>query len=265
MEELFARENLPSDHDPYTYHRLNFYVLLVIEKGNCVHRIDFQTCPLKEGECVLITPNQIHAFDPSHSFQGKLIVFTPSFLQKHVGSSTRDLLRLHFDYQPSGTALSYSPHLKQFEALYILFSSKENEFLPQQIAGYLSLFLLGLIQKKGELERPLQDNRSKEHFDTFRRLVSTHFPQSRDASWYAGQMSISYKYLNQVCKETIKLTAKAYIDRFIILEAKRYLVAHAQSIKEISFTLGFEEPTNFIKYFKKRVNLTPTEFRSEYI
>jgi AraC family transcriptional activator of pobA len=36
------------------------------------------------------------------------------------------------------------------------------------------------------------------------------------------------------------------------------------SIKEISYKTGFEDPTNFVKYFKKYAELTPIDFRKRY-
>jgi AraC-like DNA-binding protein len=36
------------------------------------------------------------------------------------------------------------------------------------------------------------------------------------------------------------------------------------SIKEIGYVMGFEEPTNFIKYFRKHEGVTPIEFRERY-
>ncbi len=40
------------------------------------------------------------------------------------------------------------------------------------------------------------------------------------------------------------------------------LVSTSLSVKEIAFALGFGEPTNFLKYFKKHTSLTPVEFRT---
>ena len=34
--------------------------------------------------------------------------------------------------------------------------------------------------------------------------------------------------------------------------------------KEISYKIGFEDPTNFVKYFKKYTELTPIDFRKKY-
>jgi AraC-like DNA-binding protein len=32
-------------------------------------------------------------------------------------------------------------------------------------------------------------------------------------------------------------------------------------MKEIGFALGFDEPTNFVKYFRRQAGMTPIEFR----
>jgi AraC family transcriptional regulator, transcriptional activator of pobA len=42
-------------------------------------------------------------------------------------------------------------------------------------------------------------------------------------------------------------------------------LAHSnKSIKEISFELGFDEPTNFTKYFLKHAKTTPVRFREKF-
>jgi AraC-like DNA-binding protein len=91
--------------------------------------------------------------------------------------------------------------------------------------------------------------------------VEKNFTKTRDAKAYAADLSISYKHLNDVSKEIVNSTAKSFIDNYVILEAKRMLVSTSLSVKEIAFELGFDEPTNFLKYFKKHTSITPVDFR----
>ncbi len=58
--------------------------------------------------------------------------------------------------------------------------------------------------------------------------------------------------------------AKLYIDQFLVLEIKRFLMNTALSIKEIAYRTGFEAPTNFVKFFKKFEGITPAAFRKQY-
>ena len=70
--------------------------------------------------------------------------------------------------------------------------------------------------------------------------------------------------MNQATSKVLGKSPKELIDDRILLEAKRLLVHGNKSIKEIGFELGFEEPTNFIKYFRKHIGKTPMEFREGY-
>jgi len=60
-------------------------------------------------------------------------------------------------------------------------------------------------------------------FGLFKNHLEKTFSQSRNASDYAKKLNISYKHLNEVCKSITGSTAKALLDQFIILEAKRRL------------------------------------------
>jgi len=74
-------------------------------------------------------------------------------------------------------------------------------------------------------------------------------------------MNVSEKKLTNATKKIAGRTPKELIDDRVMLEAKRLLTHTNHSIKEIGYELGFEEPTNFIKFFKKHAAKTPIEFR----
>lgn len=58
------------------------------------------------------------------------------------------------------------------------------------------------------------------------------------------------------------MTAKQVIVERIILEAKRLLAHGNDTAAEIGADLGFGEPTNFAKYFRRETDLTPAAFRA---
>jgi AraC-like DNA-binding protein len=59
------------------------------------------------------------------------------------------------------------------------------------------------------------------------------------------------------------MTAKRVIVERIVLEAKRLLARSALTVAAISHQLGFDEPTNFVKYFKRETGTTPAQFRAQ--
>ncbi|TDL99571.1 MAG: hypothetical protein C4K58_06685 [Flavobacteriaceae bacterium] len=98
----------------------------------------------------------------------------------------------------------------------------------------------------------------------FKDLLETHFKTQKQVNFYAREMNISEKRLNQSTSKVFGKTPKEIIDDRILLETKRILAHTNLSVKEICYLMGFEEPTNFIKYFKKHSSLTPTEFRENH-
>ena len=69
------------------------------------------------------------------------------------------------------------------------------------------------------------------------------------------------KQLASAVRQAVGMTPKAYLDQRRLLEAKRLLSFSELSIKEVAFKLGFDEPTNFNKFFRKHADLSPGDFR----
>lgn len=51
------------------------------------------------------------------------------------------------------------------------------------------------------------------------------------------------------------------IQERIILEAKRLLLHSELNVNQIGYRLGFDDPSYFVKYFKKYTHQSPSEFR----
>jgi AraC-like DNA-binding protein len=78
---------------------------------------------------------------------------------------------------------------------------------------------------------------------------------------YADQLGYTEKSLARAVAAAAGTTAKAFIAARINLEAKRLLVHTDQPIATLAEKLGFDEATNFSKFFKREVGCTPAEFR----
>ena len=73
-------------------------------------------------------------------------------------------------------------------------------------------------------------------------------------------IGLSSKKLTSLSKKYLKDTPADYIHKRKILEAKRLLSNSKLSVKEVAYSLGFDQPTYFTKYFKKYTDITPKEF-----
>ncbi|MBI9058110.1 MAG: helix-turn-helix domain-containing protein [Labilibaculum sp.] len=262
LEELITDALNPTDHSPYLPHRLNFYAILIITEGEVNHIVDFKVHNLRKGDVMVISKGQIHAFEKDADYKGYLVVFSEAFMQKYIAQSTIAQINHLYNYFLKQEKIN-NPDYNQ-----ILFTTLQKEIKrdsssqPNIIACLLTVYLLKLSDENTCAVTTSIDNKYLEYFNHFKHLIEQNYSKTRDAKEYASDIAISYKHLNDVCKEIVKTTAKSFIDNYVILEAKRMLVSTSLSVKEIAFTLGFDEATNFLKYFKKHTSLTPVEFRS---
>ncbi|MCU7551327.1 helix-turn-helix domain-containing protein [Chitinophagaceae bacterium LB-8] len=100
-------------------------------------------------------------------------------------------------------------------------------------------------------------------FTRYIRLVSEHFLTTRKVSDYARMLHVSADHLNRSIKVHSDKTAHELIDEMIFIEAKAYLMHSMLSIAEIAYKLGFSNPSNFNKFFKKLANCTPLKYRNK--
>ncbi len=254
---------------PFRPHRLLFYAILFIAKGEGDHFIDFKRYSYRKGSLIFISKEQVQAFEPNPEVEATLMIFTEKFLERSsLGSSLMQQLSL-YNYH------LYPPIVHLSEAQIPIFTeivdriTKEfeapDDFATEEIIQASLKILLFLAERKRKTTLdPKKQAFYFEEFQQFQQLLKAHIFESRQVKFYADAMQISTKKLNRITYEIMQQPAKLYIDQFLILEIKRFLMNTALSIKEIAYRTGFEAPTNFVKFFKKFEKMTPAAFRKQY-
>jgi len=263
LDQLYARSF--KDHDPSMPHRVEFHCLIYIEKGSGSHFIDFNKYPIGEGSLIFVNKHQLNAFDFKNQPKGKLILFTEDFIEG-VRTNIRTPLfaptHLTTSYMPVFT-LSDSVKISCEALLQEINREQNNPNCEKQIIQllFMSLLLILTRERPSVYSNHLSESRVKK-FLQFMSLIEESFISTRDASIYANMMHMTYKSLNQICKLASNQTAKQLIDAHTVLEAKRKLVVESIQVQTLAYELGFDEVTNFIKYFKKHTLLTPSQFKA---
>jgi len=263
LDTLYKRMSL-CKHDPSLPHRIKFHTLIYITQGEGAHFIDFNKHPYQAGSFIFVNKNQIHAYDLANRPQGKVMFVTQEFIDTIHAN-----IRLPF-FTPTHLVSAYLPvftlnqSLKEScEALLQEISKEQNSANCDNLLVQLlfSALLIKLTRERVcDHSEHLSESRAQK-FTQFMLLINEHFTATRDASAYAAMMHITYKSLNQICKLACSQTAKQLIDAHTILEAKRKLAVDSYPVQQLAYQLGFDEVTNFVKYFKRHTLLTPTQFK----
>ncbi len=262
-------DNSPLKHNPFRPHRIRFYSLLFIIDGEGYHYIDFKKYKYQKGSIIFISREQVHAFEKNLNRNACFMVFTENFLeQSSLGSSLMHRLSL-YNYHLFPPVLQLSEEeFPVFENLLARirheYHAPDDHLTKELIQSALKIFLL-LAERIRRKNRDWEEKSVyHETFIKFQRLLNKHLLKNRQVQFYAGELNVSTKKLNRATQHIVNQTTKAFINDQLIIEMKRLLMNTSYSIKEIAYQTGFEDPTNFIKYFKKDTGITPSEFRKGY-
>jgi len=98
-------------------------------------------------------------------------------------------------------------------------------------------------------------------YDQFRALLEVHFLEQLSVARYAEMLSVNERTLHRACREVAGESPKKIAHRRMVLESQRLLLYSAMSVGEISYHLGFKDPSNFSRFFVEHVRESPIMFR----
>ena len=146
-----------------------------------------------------------------------------------------------------------------------MFSEFERNGHPyrDQITLHMSMMLYYEIFHIYQHGKPLAMSAQTRQESMFREfLVSQHYVREREIGYYADQICVTPKYLSSVVRTVSGNSAAWWINHTVIMHAKNLLKTnHQLTIQQISDKLNFPNPSFFGQYFKRRVGMTPKEFR----
>ncbi|MEM9217229.1 MAG: helix-turn-helix transcriptional regulator [Cyanobacteria bacterium P01_F01_bin.150] len=273
----FHQRDLPDDHDPWQAHRLHFHALILFTQGQGTHGIDFVDYPVKTGTLIHICANQIHYFGQTQELEGFMVLFLPTVLPTNLlGLSTRtfesDTSLLSWStiqhVWPSVTTLELDQayrlqqHIELLETHQIVMQQTKGD--RQKLAAQYVLWsvIAFALQVAVDSNKRLSDKTIEPRFLEFVELLERSFESCRKVKWYAAQMNCSEKTLYRICMAAVGKSPKMITNERVVVEAQRRLLFGKTTVKEVGSSLGFEETTNFVKFFRRLVGQNPDEFRT---
>ncbi|MDO6602591.1 helix-turn-helix transcriptional regulator [Arenibacter palladensis] len=264
LPKLFAKIKEGLDHNPNLPHRVSFFALLIVLDGMGSHQIDLKEYPIKKGTVLKIAKGQVHAFQENPNYDGYLILFTEEFVLNYFSKSSIEFISHLYNYHINEPLVEGGNLNEAFIENVLAELDDHNTYAQRNIvAAMLELYLLRLERLSKTAD---QNKKSYQHYPLFlefKNLVEKQYTQTRNVKDYAKILQISTKHLNQIVKEFTLNTAKHFIDDFVTLEIKRAIASTNSSLKEIGYAIGFDEMTNFTKFFKKQTGTTPKRFKAE--
>ncbi|ATL46925.1 hypothetical protein COR50_06870 [Chitinophaga caeni] len=248
-------------------HRHDFYAIYWIKKGRLTHIIDTQVHEVNENTLFFVAPGQVHQLDFSEKVEGYMIAFHEGFMCLTPKTETQIESGLFFNANFSSIIQVDAEQSKPLEwivqQMFEELNDKRSAY-EEAFHGLLHYFLL-LSARLREASKPLTPEQHVKHnsgvFMQFRALIEKHYIDKKNVSDYAELLHVKPVLLNEISKQLSGITAGEHIRNRVILEAQRLLFNTDMTAKEIAYSLGFEDPHYFSRFFKKYTNQTPLEFK----
>ncbi|MFC3414232.1 helix-turn-helix domain-containing protein [Algoriphagus hitonicola] len=251
------------------YRRRDFYKIMLVKGASTVHYAD-RIYEVKKQALSFSNPLVPYKWDHlSPETQGIYCIFNPHFFMNFGQIQQYEV------FHPNGTHIF---ELTDEETVQVenIFEKMQTEFNSEYKYKYDSLRALvfelihfGMKLQPAEIQITQHGNASLRIASIFLELLERQFPVDdthqtiglRAPAEFADQLNIHVNHLNRAVKEmTGKTTSQLIADR-LIQEAKILLKQSSWNVSEIAYSLGFTEVTHFNNFFKKHLNLNPTQFR----
>ena len=241
-------------------HRHDYYTVLLTDKADGNHIVDFKEFPFETKQVHFVAPGQVHQVVASSRPDGWVFTFSRDFLaESNIPENFITNINL---FSPFGE----SPPLKLDDATFAKLvqiiedmascASEDLTYRHRALGALLQLFLIYCNNSRELNTTQLsEEDASVCILRDFKNLVDQNYTRWHKIGPYAEEIHITSKHLSSTVKAMSGKSAKEMIQDRLLLEAKRMLLHTGLSVKEIAYTIGFEEPLHFSGFFKKKAGL----------
>ncbi len=251
-------------------HRASFYLIFWFKKGTPVHTIDFHPIKPLPDSFLFVRKDAVQIFDQQNTFESSTLLFTDTFFceneSDHRFLQSSPLFNDFVGDQGPVLIIATEELQTIWQGMQAEGQHQVDPFHAALLRKYLySFMLLSEREHFKQWKSTRLQGVNFELFLNFNNLLEQNFRTEKSIGFYAEKLSISLKVLTNITQLMVGKTPKQLIDERIVLEAKRLLVHSYNPVKAIGFFLGFDEPTNFNKFFRKHCGQTPAVFRDSFL
>jgi len=247
-------------------HRHDYYCCFIATAGYGKFKLDFQVFELS-GPCILILyPGQVHELIEECGIEG----WSLNFSSEIVTESPKNVFEQAV--APLGMVEMDQFQNEWFSSLLSLMdqalSQQSGDFNSQVVQAMTNAFFYRCAEifNQQENQRTVgHSSRKLEIVRKFRKLVKANFKELKRPVDYAERINVTVSHLNDTVKSVTGFSATSLIQQELFTEAQRLLYYTTASIKEISYSLGFEDEKYFTRLFQKRKGVSPSAFRKSIL
>lgn len=273
MFPIGVYEVVKLDNDKiFNYHWHQEAEFIYMAEGVAWFQIGASTVTLHQGEALFIRSGELHAGYPVNDlpFRMMAIVFDMNLLSSHTYDHIQNkymdpLIKqsLLLPEQISGSQPWEQAIISDLIHLIDDYAQKKPAYELRMKADLYLIFaeLISHGEWVAEAFVPLADSSKIDRLKQVLQYIHDHYQNKIQVSDLAGLLSMSEGHFCRYFKSILRQTPIEYVNSIRINQAIQLLRNPNNKIIDISMDVGFENPSYFIKTFKRYKQCTPSEFR----
>lgn len=257
---------------PPINHDHSFFELIYVYDGKCTQTISRNKVELTTGDICIVPPGISHSisvFDNSSVILNCLIrkrtlhnIFF-NFLNKSNILSTFFLNNIYSENGNNYIIFHTGMDMEiQRGFLYTYWESLNKDLYFDQMIGYTLMIIFGLLIRNYEksVELPVFTQKTDVQRFALLQYIQDNF-SSVTLEAVASRFHYTPEYTSLLIKKTTGQTFTQILQQLRIEKAQALLQETNLSVSDISHEIGYENTEHFIRLFKKKLYMTPTEYR----
>lgn len=256
-------------------HRRDFYKILYLSKGIGVLTIGTNTFYIDQPTIIFIHPNCIISWkNLDDQYEGYYVVFKKGFAESNpVLRASIDQYELFCRQERNVVGLTEG-HIAVFnywfEQMMQQMENKDN-LTDDRLQAYLQMLMIESV-KVANFSKPDLACVEYRHIHDFFQLLEnetcqiniTNPVKVKTVKEFAHSLALHPNHLNALLKKHTGQNVSTHIKNRLLEESKTLLVQTDWSLQDIGYSIGFADQPNFSQFFKKKIGLTPQEFRKNF-
>ncbi len=252
-------------------HTHDFYELVYVREGFCLHEVCSQVSLLMEGDLFILKPGIPHRYVGNRVTRIYNCVFSADALcgQKEALSQLPGLNRL-FSEEPMPHVPVLHLSLSERKACHRQTTAMAEECEERKSGFHLrlpSMLLCLLIDYSRAYAAHTAADSAAAAWSGYAaqamNYIDAHYAESSlSVHQIAGETGVSADYLSRQFRQALGIPAQEYLKRYRFARAME-LLQGGKSVSEVASAVGFASLCHFSREFKKEMGVTPSQYRSQ--
>ncbi|WP_113663267.1 helix-turn-helix domain-containing protein [Pedobacter nanyangensis] len=260
----FREHSFDLDHP----HILDGIAFVFCVKGKAKVKINLTEHDVYQNTMLIAVPNSIvQILEQSDDLKIEFLFFTFDFISNiklstqlgYIAKAVEKQTCLYLTDETFGDLLAvHKLIVKQYQKHIAYREDVIKNFLYALIYQILQLYATSITSSTAKGQNRKEDIHMK-----FMALLFEHYKIERSVKFYADKLYLTPKYFAKVVKDISGKPVLEWIDEMVIMAAKALLKSSDMTVAQISFELEFANSSFFGTYFKRRVGITPLQYREK--